>query len=149
MKKLLLRMLLLFTLLSLLVGCTSETSHSVKPTQPDTPETGKATVIGRVIDRNTNQPMKSVKVWMAEVVREGDQGAYVWDTTNGPASPTDDQGFFAIQNIKAMEYVIIVGEPYSRFEVISGNDAKPKVWNVPANEIIDAGDLVIDITSNK
>ena len=99
MKRQFSRILIFFVLLSFLVGCTTAAPQPGKPTQPAKPEAGKATVIGRVIDRNTNQPMKNVKVWLAEVVREGDQGAYVWDTTNGPAIPTDDQGYFALQNI--------------------------------------------------
>ena len=146
MNKLIFRYILLSLVIASLLGCNGGISLGSKQPQVGQPEAGKATVTGRVIDLNTNKPLAKVKVWMAEITRQGDQGAYVLDTAFGPANDTDEQGYFVIENIKAMEYVIVVGDPFAKYYVIAGADKKPKAWDAIADQIMDTGDLVVDLT---
>jgi hypothetical protein len=109
------------------------------------PELGKAMVTGKVISTISNQPLKTA-VWLAEVVRQGEQGAYVLDTASSPAIYTDENGIFLISNIIPGEYVLVVGDPESRYEIITESSGKVKVWNIPADQIYDVGELKVTLT---
>lgn len=113
--------------------------------KPPTPEPGKASVQGRVISGLTDEPMGETIVRLAEVVRQGDRGAYVLDGAFSPGDITDENGVFLIENVEAMEYVIVVGDVESIYEVIPDDSGKPKVWNAVVDEVLLVGDLVVDI----
>jgi hypothetical protein len=45
------------------------------------------------------------------------------------------------ENVEAMEYVIIVGDVESVYEVITNESGTPQTWEVLSDEILDVGDL--------
>jgi hypothetical protein len=113
---------------------------------PPTPETGKATVLGKVVSIEGGEPLANTTVRLAEVYWQGDEGAFVLDGANSPGDITDEQGNFFIPSIDAREYVIVVGDVYSVYEIIAEPSGKGKVWKVAADEILDVGSLTVDLT---
>lgn len=114
------------------------------PTPFPTPETGRATVTGRVIS-SSGQPVLRVPVWLAEVVRQGEEGVYVLDSRSSPGAYTDDKGIFAIPNINPGEYVIVIGDPEGLYEIITEPSGRARVWNIPPDQIVNIGELKVTL----
>ena len=109
------------------------------------PKSGKATVTGKVISTITNKPLH-ISVWLAEVHRQGDQAIYLLNSANSPSVFADDNGIFVLSNVPPMEYVIIIGNTEGLNVVIKDETGKPKVWNIPADKILDTGELKVALT---
>jgi hypothetical protein len=116
------------------------------PTPIPRPEPGKATITGNLFSTNSDKPLPNTAVWLAEVVRQGEQGAYVLDAVFSPGVYADENGIFVISNVIPGEYVIVVGDPESQHEIISESSGKAKVWDIPADQIYDVGELTITLT---
>jgi hypothetical protein len=97
------------------------------------------------MSEKTGVPMADTLVRLAEVVRSGDEGAYVLDQAFSPGARTDNDGYFIFENIPAMEYVLIVGDVQHSFKVIENEDKKPRVWNALADQILDVGVLKVTL----
>jgi hypothetical protein len=138
--------LVLFILLVLETACgkASTNNTSKTPATLPTPESGEAVVTGKVFSTTTNQPLKT-QVWLAEVHRQGDQAVYVLNAVSSPGIYSDETGVFVLENITPQEYVIVVGNPEGQNEVINDDAGKPKVWNVPAGQIYDVGELKVTL----
>ena len=144
------RKILLFSfalLLFILSACSLVNSQSTLTavTPPAPPQAGKATVVGRVMSEKTGEPMADTLVRLAEVVRSGDEGAYVLDQAFSPGARTDKDGYFIFENIPAMEYVLIVGDVQRSYKVIENEDKKPRVYNALADQILDVGVLTVTL----
>jgi hypothetical protein len=144
--------LVLGIILFLFTACGKQpASNSPTPFSPATPtaikqpEPGKAMVTGKIISTITNKPLETA-VWLAEVHRQGDQGAYVLNAVTSPGIYADENGIFVLLNISPQEYVIVVGELEGQNEVIKDSSGKPKVWNIPADQIFDTGELRVGLT---
>jgi len=137
-----------------LVGCSETTPSAINPevlltsTPPPSPETGMATIIGQVMHTDGHS-MSNTIVRLADVARgaEGKGGAYILDIARSPGAITDDNGQFIIQNVKAGEYVLVVGdiELTGIYEIIKESNGQAKVWSFPADQITDVGVLVVSI----
>src|SRR5262245_51126483 len=79
------------------------------------PEAGKATVVGRVLSKQTGAPLTDTTVRLAEVTRQGSEAIYVLDGANSPGAVTVGDGRFVMPNIVAREYVIVIGDPYGKY----------------------------------
>ncbi len=153
MKRLVFCMFILFVLL--VSSCSRNTSSTINPevlssvTPPSPPESGKATVRGHVV-RQDGSPFADIIVRLAEVERgeEGKGGAYILDLARSPGTVTDGNGYFIIENVNAGEYVIVIGdiEVTGIYEIIQESNGKAKVWNFPADQITDVGELAVSIT---
>jgi hypothetical protein len=121
----------------------------VTVTPPPQPTSGQATMTGQVAHQD-GSPFAEVIVRLAEVERgiEGRGGAYILDLARSPGSITDSNGYFSIENVKAGEYVIVIGdiELTGIYEIIQDSDGKPKVWNFPADQVTNVGQLKVSIT---
>jgi hypothetical protein len=139
-------MLVLSTLLLLVSACEKQsapaTLNTTTPIQK--PESGKAMVTGKVFSTTSNQPLKTT-VWLAEVHRQGDQAIYVLNAVSSPGIYSDDNGIFVLANITPGEYVIVVGNPEGQNEVIADESGVAKVWNIPADQIFDSGELKVKL----
>jgi len=109
------------------------------------PEAGKATVVGRVLSKQTGAPIANTSVRLAEVTRQGSEAIYVLDGANSPGALTGGDGSFVMENIVAREYVLVIGDPYAKYVVIPDETNRAKVWNVPADQVLDVGELRIDL----
>jgi hypothetical protein len=120
----------------------------VTPTPLPQPETGKATIVGQVLHKQ-GYTMGDTVVRLADVARgaEGRGGAYILDIARSPATITDENGYFSIQNVKAGEYVIVVGdvEMTGVYEIIAEANGQARVWNFPADQVTDIGVLTVSI----
>jgi len=136
---------------SSLISCSINAESTLQPqvvpqvTPPNTPEASKATVIGRVLDEKSGEPLADTIIRLALVVRQGGEGAYVLDVAFSPDALTDKDGYFIIENLDPQECVIIVGDVYSTYKVITGEDQKPKPWKVEAGKILDVGTLKVSL----
>jgi hypothetical protein len=147
-------LLFLVILLVSVTACTKTASPTINPevlvtvTPPPLPESGKATIIGRVM-HDQGYPMVKTIVRLAYVARgaEGHGGAFILDLARSPGSFTDQNGYFIIPNVKAGEYVIVVGdvEITGVYEIIPGQDGKARVWNLPADQVTDIGTITVSI----
>ena len=144
--------LLIFVIV--MVGCNKTTPSAINPevlltsTPPPSPETGMATIIGQVMHQD-GHAMNNTIVRLADVARgaEGKGGAYILDVARSPGTITDENGRFIIQNVKAGEYVLVVGdiELTGIYEIIKESNGQAKVWPFPADQVTDVGVLVVNI----
>lgn len=114
-------------------------------TPPSKPEKGQATVTGQLIAKKTGEPLVRAIVRLAEVYREGEQGAYVLDEAFSPGAWTDDNGYFIFENILPMEYVLAYGPEPGLYKVITDPDDKPRIWNLEPDQILDFGVIKADL----
>ena len=128
-------------------GGSSTTAVKSEPTPPNPPEVGKATVTGQVFSLKTNAPLANMVVRLAEVHRQGDEGAYLLDTAFSPGDITDEQGYFAFESIEPGEYVVVVGnvEVYNEYVIIPESSGKPLVYNFAADKVEDIGQLIVNL----
>ncbi len=138
MKNKLLKYLVVLFFLCLLSSC--QTTHTPTPAA-SLPVKGKATVVGVLVSQDTNKPYDGVLVRLAAVINQGDQGAYVLDSAHSPGATTDKDGHFRFENINAMKYVFVIGDPTYSYVIISGPDGKAKVWDAPADKVTDFGTI--------
>ncbi len=153
-KKILIVLLLLALALS---ACNAATDAPVdveaatpapSATPPPLPQAGLATGIGQIVDVD-GKPMASILVSLAEVVRgvEGRGGAFILDSLHSPHAYTDGQGYFVFSNIKAAEYVLVVGdvELTGIYEIIPQPNGKARIFNLPADVVTDLGEITTTI----
>jgi hypothetical protein len=135
-------------------GCSKSTATAINPevvstsTPPPSPESGKATIVGQVMHQD-GHAMSNTIVRLADVARgaEGKGGAYILDIARSPGSITDENGRFIVQNVKAGEYVLVVGdiELTGIYEIIKESNGQAKVWTLPTDQVTDVGVLVVSI----
>jgi hypothetical protein len=105
-----------------------------------------ATVIGRVLSETSGEPLSDTIVRLAEVVREGGDGAYILDVAFSPGTDSDDEGFFIFENVDALEYVIVVGDVYEIYKIVVNEEGKAKTWVTVEDQVLDVGELIIDLS---
>ena len=118
-------------------------------TPPAKPESGKATVVGRVISSKDGSPYVDTLVRLAEVYREGDKGAYALDQAFSPGAKTDANGYFIFENITAREYVLVIGDVMKDYKIYPDSQGKPKVWTAEPDKVLDMGIIKTDLVLEK
>lgn len=98
---------------------------------------GQANVSGTIVSAKDGAPLAHVSVHLAEVHRQGESGAFLYDTSNSPSAVTNEHGEFTFSAVPAGEYVIVVGSS----SIIAGADEKAAVFAVYADQDLDAGNL--------
>ncbi len=112
------------------------------PTQR-APAADVASVHGRVLDATTSGPIPSTAVRLAEVYRSGGDGAFVLDDASSPATLTDQQGYFVIEDVEPKEYVVVVGDVHIAYEIVAEPSGEARVWELRPGEVTDIGVLEI------
>jgi hypothetical protein len=115
------------------------------PAEVGKPEAGKATVIGRVLSKQSGAPIAGTPVRLAEVTRQGGEAIYVLDGANSPGAQTNAQGEFVMANVVAREYVLVVGDPIGNYYVVQDEATRAKVWNAAADQVLDVGEQKVDL----
>lgn len=140
---------LIWIIFILVSGCSQASpttkSEIVEATPISSPQEGMATVTGKVVDKNRNEPLNYTVVRLAEVFREGDKGAYVLNEAFSPGARTDINGVFVFENVDAKEYVLVIGDVTSVYEIIKNDDGSARTWNAEAGEITDVGVLEVEL----
>lgn len=113
---------------------------------PQPPSSGMATAFGQAINAATGEPLPHVAVRLAEVYRGGENGAFVLDEALSPATLTDSDGRFVLDNVEPKEYVLVVGDVNVSYGIIAERSGDAKVWDLPADELVDMG--VLEVTLN-
>lgn len=113
---------------------------STRIAEVSTPQTGLATLTGVVFSERTNAPVVEVPVQLAEVYYEGDRGAFVLDTGQGPTAYTDGQGRFVFVDIEARDYVIVIGNvEVNDYKIVPEENGKARVWVTTVGDVLDTG----------
>jgi len=133
--------------LALLTAChgSKGKTNLNKGTPVPSPDAEKTTVIGSVFSTTTNKPYPGASVWLAEVYRQGGEGAYVLDSVASPGVYADEEGVFVIANVDPKEYVIVIGNPEGAYEVIPDDKGRARVWQTEAGKILDVGQLKVKL----
>jgi hypothetical protein len=145
-----LALLLLVLLSGACQAAPAATETVVVTDQPDlTGEFGG--VRGVILSNITNEPIDSIIVRLAEVVRQGDQSAYVLDQAFSPGATTQADGSFQIANAPAGEYVLVVGNPeiFNGHEILQDSSGTSIKYIVTAGEWLDIGDIRVDLTGDE
>lgn len=125
---------------------TSEVTEEVISTTISPPAQGLASVTGRVIHTNTEDPFVDTIVRLAEVVRaEEGEDVFVLDQAFSPGTRTDEAGYFVFEDVDPMEYVIVVGDVTGIYEIIPDDSGEAKVWSANADEVLDVGELMVKL----
>jgi uncharacterized GH25 family protein len=111
------------------------------PTPIPTPKPDTSTITGRVISPD-GSPIKNTVVRLANVYRQNEDGAYVLDSANSPAAFTDSNGIFVFNDTQAGEFVFVVGDPMSKYDVIADEAGQARTWLAEANQIVDWGQII-------
>lgn len=108
-------------------------------------------VEGVIISNITNEPIEGIIVRLAEVVRQGDQSAYVLDQAFSPGATTQATGGFQIDDAPAGEYVMVVGNPeiFNGHEILQDNSGTSIKYIVEAGEWLDVGEIRVNLTGDE
>ncbi len=145
--------------LVVIYGCSGGTQSSTSipstnivsnPSQPivnvSDPQNDKTTVMGKVINPSNNNPYSQTEIQLAPVIRnEKNEAAFVLDVGRSPSTFTRDDGSFALENIPAQEYVIVVGDVYGAYKILLGDDQVTRVINPEVGKKLDLGTIEVDI----
>ena len=109
------------------------------------PQEGKATVAGVVISREDGKPLADTGVRLAEVYRQEGEGAFVLDDALSPGATTDQNGRFVIENVDPKEYVIVVGNVGTQYDIVAEPSGQAEVWELPPDQVVDVGTLEVEL----
>jgi hypothetical protein len=138
------RFIFLPILILVLVACQNVAPSVNKPTAP-APAAGKAVFTGQVLMQADGKPLpEGTPVRLAQVYRQGSDGAFVLDMSHSPSSLCKQDGFFTIVDIAPAEYLIVVGRPdEGNYIIHQGADGKAATFKVEANKTIDIGTIKV------
>ena len=110
-----------------------------------TPEPGLTTIAGRVVSNLTGEPVADTIVRFAEIY-SNDQGekAFALDEAFSPGTMTDENGYFVVSNIAAGEYVIVIGDPRTKYAFVTESSGQVKLWNAEADSVLQTGTINVD-----
>jgi len=115
-----------------------------QPTSP-TPASGKAVMVGRVVSVTDSTPFANIPVRLAQIYRQGEEGAFVLDFARSPSSLTDEDGYFAIIDFQPAEYLIVVGKiEDNNYVIYQTNPSDPNTYNIEPDQLLDMGTLKVN-----
>jgi hypothetical protein len=134
-----------FIFLFMVAGCTALGPNKIVSTPTAAPAKGMAIFSGQVLNSQDGLPITDTPVRLAQVYRQGEQGAYVLDMSHSPSSVSDKSGNFSILDIAPAEYLIVIGKPEDNHYLIYQDDAgKPITYQLEADKSIQVGVIKVD-----
>lgn len=129
-----------------LVACQSTTLPDANKPTPPKPAAGKAVMTGQVLLKSDGKPLPvETSVRLAQVYRQGGEGAFVLDIAHSPQTLSLKNGYFTIVDIPPAEYLIIVGKTEDgNYVVHAGSDGKPLAFKIEADKTLDIGVIKSD-----
>ncbi|MGB9872776.1 MAG: hypothetical protein ACPLYD_14115 [Anaerolineae bacterium] len=116
----------------------------ISPLSPSVDITGTG-LIGQLVSASERAPLSNTVVRLARVFwnEERTDGVYVLEGARSPSCMTDDNGFFVFSDIDPADYVMIVGDVYGDYVVISNPDGTPKIFTVQEGTTTDVGQVQV------
>ena len=139
MKKLILSFLISIILLT---GCRVA---GAEPTETEKSYVSKAVVAGTELTgkllSSKGKPVGGAAIFLAEVYRQDGKAAFVLDSGNSPSAKTDKKGNFVISDLVAGEYILVIGNPMSKYQIYGQEGSEPEVFVVEAGAKLDIGKI--------
>lgn len=132
----------------LLVGGLTACSGPAVDFPKPTPEPGTGSVVGRIVSRESGEPLANTIIRAGKVTRETGVPLYVIDGAHSPGDISDEEGIFLMENMLPGEYVFVVGELLGINEVIVDPESEedlPRMWNVEPDNVLEAGDIEVSL----
>ncbi len=141
MKKLLLYSLISIILLS---GChVAADQNSVKTNEGDPKAVvGDSVVSGKLIN-SKGKSLPDTSISLAQIYRQNGKAAFVLDSGNSPSTMTDKKGSFTFTKITSGEYILVIGNPMSSYQIYSLKAGEPEIFVVEPGKNLQVGTLKI------
>ncbi len=106
-----------------------------------TPSAGMSTLYGQVIGSSGNAPIKKTPIYLAAIHWDAQHknAAYALDISHGPATTTDQNGFFVFTELPPNEYALVVGDFYGQNDVVRESNGNARIYQPEAGKTLDAG----------
>ena len=129
-------------LLFCVVSCQNQDQYDLASIP--SPEEGNANVLGKL--QLINQAnIKGISIWLTPIFRTASgEGVYALDTSSNPYTLTDEDGYFLFEDIESGEYILFIGDPMTKFEIVTDDSGEIRVWEILPNETNDLGVISID-----
>jgi len=138
---------LFLIIIMMLVGCSNGQIPQPSPPTPTElpqPETGKASLIGQLT--RDGKPYSNATVRLAEVFRGADnEAAFALNEAASPSTISDDKGYYVFSNVKAAEYVIVVGSLNTNYQIDSDSNSVAIVRKLEADKILRIETIDVDL----
>jgi hypothetical protein len=110
------------------------------------PAAGQSTMRGQLVSKVSGKPLMQTVVRLADFYHGGtpEQGSYLLDDAHSPTTMTDDSGTFVFSNLKAGEYVMVLGDVHTDYLIVPDSSGKVKVWSAEADKVVDIGKLAVN-----
>jgi hypothetical protein len=104
-------------------------------------------LMGRLLSASNSAPLENTAIHLARVFWNQDhtEGVYVLEGARSPSYVTDREGFFAFTNVEPADYVIVVGDVYGHYAVISNPDGTAKIFSIEEGKILDIGQIRVNL----
>ncbi len=141
---------LLVSLIFILAACQAANqptnSSQVASTPIPSPAADKASIVGKLVNMD-GEPLASVTVRLAEIFRQGEEGAFVLDVTHSPGNITNVDGSFYILDFTPNEYLLVIGEPdNNNYVIYQKAKNEPQTYQTESGQILDVGTISVDFT---
>ena len=114
-----------------------------------TPAPAQSAVVGQAINDLNQQPqlLRNTIVKLAGVVWNADKtdGAYFLDAAFSPSTITDANGVFVFDNLKPGDYIIVIGDPFGAYAIVTEASGKAKVFTADKDQVLNVGKVTVKI----
>lgn len=126
------------------------------PTPVPDPEAGASTVVGRLINIESRQPLASTVVRLAEIVcpddfvedptiaEMRDECVFSLDSAFSPSASTDDNGDFIFESVVSDDYVLFIGDHMMDHAVVMVEGEGLAIYQVKPDEVLYLDDVAVD-----
>lgn len=115
-----------------------------QPIEPD-----ESAMVGQVISMAGREsvPLPNTEVRLADVFWNDDKsdGAFMVDESSSPTTFTDQDGFFFFENLKPRDYVLVVGDLYSKNVILAHPNGNAIIYTTKPGEKLDIGPIEVDL----
>lgn len=132
----------LICMIVVLTGCAGTAPAMPTPNAPI--QAGNALLRGRLLN-SQGMVIANRAVHLAPIYGEGDQQAYVFDSSTGVGSVTDANGGFVMVNIPPGRYVFLVVVSEGLTAALLDKAGNEKIWDLKADQLQDIGDAKVNL----
>jgi len=135
-----------FLTLSLILSSCQTKPTEGSSTPVPTPKAEEGLLMGTVQNLK-GEPLQDIPVRLAQIYRQGEEGAFVLDLSHSPSSIATSEGKFVVLAIPPAEYLIVVGKPEdNNYIIYQDKDGKPITYTIEGGKTIDIGTIQVDFT---